>query len=141
MNFDYEFKFKADGSDIAIDLPFPQETEGSFTWDYEEVCTDGTHRAEDAEMNKKVIAEKRALTVKYSKLPHSQYARIHRAIKGTKQDKKIFGELTYPDVENPDSPNSTRRFYTGNLSATTLGYRDYNSGEILVSTQIKFIEQ
>lgn len=146
MVFNYEFKFKRRDGNEFIDLPFPQETEGAFTWEMEEVCTDNTQRSEDVTMNKEVMlnGKKRALTVKYLKLPHSIYANLVKAIKGTGKggtnEDIVYGTLIYPDVENWESCNSTREVYTGNLSATNLGYRDYDTGELLVSTQIKFIE-
>lgn len=126
---------------VYSELPLPPDEEGAFVWDHEEVCDEtDTTRSESAKMNKDVIDSKRSLTINYSCIKRSEYAAIFKAIKGTgtNSGRVVYGDLTYPDVETDG--NQTRRVYTGGRLTFTYKFRDYETGEIYGSVEIKFIE-
>ena len=129
------FQWRGDGENEFKDLLFPNN---GYSWEYEEVCTEDTTRAEDATMNKKVIAVKRAITCGYTNIYDCDSSELFTRLKlKGNGDVRVYGELIFPDPVT--GTDITRKVYTGNPTGELMFYDDA-SEEFVWRFSIKFIE-
>lgn len=98
-------RFKWDG----VEVRFPT----TLTWSFQDISSSDSGRSLSGLMNKEIVATKRKLVCTWKMISDRDASVILSAIKS-----KTYGNLEYPDVF--DGTDTTKRFYTGDASATMI---------------------
>jgi len=112
----------------GVNIPYPIT---GLEYSYEELSTEDSGRTLDGTMDKSIVASKVTLSCQWLNCPDTISTILLTAIKGAP-----YGNLTYPDPMV--GADNTKRFYTGNPTATQ---KVIMGGVAYWDIKITFIEQ